>query len=479
MTKNKNMSLKSAAALGAFVLGMTGAASAFAAATITIQNGDAAGVGFNDPTVVAPVGGNLGTTLGQQRLIAFQTAADKWGATLDSPVPILVLATWEPLSCTATSATLGSAGATSVFRDFAGAPISGSWYSGALTSKLVNSDANEGSPHIRARFNINLGKSTCLAGSPFYLGLDSNAGTGVDLVTVLEHEFAHGLGFQTFTSGASGAQLSNFPSVWDNFLWDNSTSKRWVDMSNAERVTSALNFRKLAWLGANVNSKVPTVLSIGTPRLNISGPSASTAVGDYPVGTASFGVALSSPGVSGQLMPVVDQANGTGLACSPLTGGNALAVNGRVALIDRGTCGFAVKAKNAQDAGAIGVVIANNAAGSPPSLGGADPTVVIPVISVSLADATILKAKLTKRTRTSSGVIANLAVNPNQYVGADTQGRMLMFTPNPYQSGSSVSHWDTLAFPNQLMEPAINSDLTHEVTVPFDLTFQLLKDIGW
>jgi hypothetical protein len=35
-----------------------------AAATIVIVNGDPAGVGFNDPTVVAQVGGNTGTTQG-------------------------------------------------------------------------------------------------------------------------------------------------------------------------------------------------------------------------------------------------------------------------------------------------------------------------------------------------------------------------------------------------------------------------------
>ena len=45
------------------------------AATITIVNIDLPGEGFNDPTVVAPVGGNPGTTLGQQRLLAFQYAA--------------------------------------------------------------------------------------------------------------------------------------------------------------------------------------------------------------------------------------------------------------------------------------------------------------------------------------------------------------------------------------------------------------------
>jgi hypothetical protein len=29
------------------------------------------------------------------------------------------------------------------------------------------------------------------------------------------------------------------------------------------------------------------------------------------------------------------------------------------------------------------------------------------------------------------------------------------------------------------MEPAINGDLTHSVIAPQDLTFALLKDIGW
>jgi hypothetical protein len=56
---------------------------------------------------------------------------------------------------------------------------------------------------------------------------------------------------------------------------------------------------------------------------------------------------------------------------------------------------------------------------------------------------------------------------------------VLLFTPDPFQGGSSVSHWDTIAFPNLLMEPNINGDLTHSVTVPQDLTRQLLLDIGW
>jgi hypothetical protein len=50
------------------------------AATITIVNRDGANEGFNDPAPVTPVGGNPATTLGAQRLTAFQFAASLWGA---------------------------------------------------------------------------------------------------------------------------------------------------------------------------------------------------------------------------------------------------------------------------------------------------------------------------------------------------------------------------------------------------------------
>ena len=70
------------------------------AATITIVNNNGPGVGFNDPTVVAPVGGNPGVTLGQQRLNVFQHAADIWGSILPSSVPILVRAQFAAQTCT-------------------------------------------------------------------------------------------------------------------------------------------------------------------------------------------------------------------------------------------------------------------------------------------------------------------------------------------------------------------------------------------
>jgi hypothetical protein len=242
-----------------------------AAATIVINNTNAAGVGFNDPTPVAPVGGNTGTTLGQQRLIAFTYAANIWGATLNSSVPIIIDASFVALSCTATSAVLGSAGATAVFSDFTNAGFAGTWYPFALANKLsgVNQDATLA--QIRARFNVNLGSAGCLTGSPFYLGLDNNHGTAVDLVVVLLHEFGHGLGFQTFTSGSTGAQLANQPSIWDRFLLDTITNKNWVDDTAGERAASALAVNKLVWTGANVTGAAPLVLSPGPPYLGRGG----------------------------------------------------------------------------------------------------------------------------------------------------------------------------------------------------------------
>src|SRR6266487_109630 len=77
---------------------------AFSATTITILNNDSAGVGFNDTTPVSPVGNNPGTTLGQQRLDAFQFAANIWGAILNSNTPIVIRASWSTtMTCTATT----------------------------------------------------------------------------------------------------------------------------------------------------------------------------------------------------------------------------------------------------------------------------------------------------------------------------------------------------------------------------------------
>ncbi|MFC0131967.1 PA domain-containing protein [Massilia eurypsychrophila] len=476
--RSARCSLARMAAILTLACGML--ADAQAAATIVIVNLNAPGEGFNDPTPAQPVGGNNGATLGQQRLIAFQHAANIWGATLTSTVTIRVGASFMPLSCTADSAVLGSAGANDIFSDFPNAPRTGTWYPSALASKLAGTDQSAPTdPHIVARFNSRIGLfPDCLPGAGFYLGLDNQAGPQIDLIAVLLHELAHGLGFQTFTDSESGEQTLDIPSIWDYFLVDNQNNRSWVQMTNAERAASSVSGNALSWNGPNVMAAVPTVLA-PVSVLRISGPAARNAAGNYDVGDASFGPPLGSTPVVGQLMQVIDPGNTTGQACTPLSANNALAVKNNIALVDRGTCTFSIKAKNVQDAGAIGMVVADNAPGDVTGMGGDDPTVVIPSVRITQQAGITLKQVLTRRSRTKSGVIASLGINTARLAGTDQQGRIRMYTPTEYSPGSTVSHYTTDAKPNQLMEPSINGDLSHEVTPPRDLTYPLLRDIGW
>ena len=89
---------------------------------------------------------------------------------------------------------------------------------------------------------------------------------------------------------------------------------------------------------------------------------------------------------------------GQALACNPFAP-DALA--GKVALIDRGTCSISVKVHNAAVAGAIGVLLANNAAGDPPSFsfGGPDPFVPAQTMVITQANGNTLKANKARSQR--------------------------------------------------------------------------------
>lgn len=79
------------------------------------------------------------------------------------------------------------------------------------------------------------------------------------------------------------------------------------------------------------------------------------------------------------------------IGCSAISG-----VSGKIALIDRGTCSFATKVKFAQDAGALGVLIANNVSSFPFAMGddGTGGTITIPSMMIPQAIGTNLKTDL-------------------------------------------------------------------------------------
>lgn len=113
--------------------------------------------------------------------------------------------------------------------------------------------------------------------------------------------------------------------------------------------------------------------------------------GNYTATGAVFGPRIEDVGpVTGDVALVND---GTG--ASPTDGCEAFAIPaGSIALVDRGNCNFTVKVANAQAVGAVGVIVANNAAGNPITMGGTDPTITIPAVMVTLANGDLFKANL-------------------------------------------------------------------------------------
>jgi hypothetical protein len=234
------------------------------ATTITINNLDGAGEGFNDTTPRSPEGGNPGTTLGALRLNAFNEAANRWESVLSSGVVIEADSHFDPLTpCGGGGALLGFAGPNTVHRDFVGAPVASTWFTQAQANSLNGSDLAPGTADLAVTINSDI-DNACLPGiTGWYYGFDGNPPSGkLDLVPTLLHELAHGLGFLTFVDLASGAKLAGFDDTYMRFLENHSTGMFYPAMSDAQRVTASTNTGNLHWVGANV-AAASSLLSAG------------------------------------------------------------------------------------------------------------------------------------------------------------------------------------------------------------------------
>ncbi|MEA2570031.1 MAG: hypothetical protein QOI24_2032 [Acidobacteriota bacterium] len=454
------------------LIALTLSTSAFAKVKITIQNINDPGVGFNDATPATPIGGNPGTTIGQQRLNVFQHAADIWSQVLDSNVDILVQASMVNLPCDATGATLGQARAFTVAANFPNAPKSDVNYPVALANKFAGTDLTPGQPHILAQFSTTVDSKDCLndgtTDTNWYYGFDAKHGKDEDLVAVVLHEIGHGLGFASGVNPDTGRYASgNRPSAFDLNVLDNATGRRWTQMEVNQRLASMINTGHLVWDGQSTRTAAAkllqsaAVLTIGTRN--------------YDLGFASYGPAADKSIINGQLIVATDPADTAGLSafdgCSAFT--NPAVVTGNIAVVDRGNCNFIVKTRNAEKAGAKALLVLDNKRDTclAPGManGGDESPVSIPTISVNAIDADAIKAQL------AGGINGTIQVDHTFRSGSDAAGNVRLYAPCVVAAGSSISHWDVVASPNLLMEPNINSDLTHDL----DITINELIDIGW
>ncbi|MFM8384483.1 MAG: fibronectin [Actinomycetota bacterium] len=115
---------------------------------------------------------------------AVQYAIDIWARNFESKVPITVEASWEENS---DNRILGSARPGYYFNDFPGAPDANLWYPSALANALAGRDLDPRQKEIFLSVNSTPLWSADLEGKP--------SPRSYDLVSVIIHEIAHGLGF--------------------------------------------------------------------------------------------------------------------------------------------------------------------------------------------------------------------------------------------------------------------------------------------
>ena len=100
--------------------------------------------------------------------------------------------------------------------------------------------------------------------------------------------------------------------------------------------------------------------------------------------------------------PAASESEDPSDGCTAYTAESAAAVKGNVALIRRGVCSFVTKINLAQDNGAIGVVIINNAPDGGAVNGGGVPTqdIIIPTVGMSFEDGEALISAIENETIT-------------------------------------------------------------------------------
>lgn len=230
------------------------------AVTITVKNLDDPGEGFNDPTAVAPVGGNSGTTRGQQRLKVFQYAAGAWGLRLAGTIPVVIGATFEPLFGDELWAVLGGAGPTTVHAGFGGAERADTWFVAAVANQQDGRDLNDigvsgGQAEVGAVFSSTVDGPVVLGDISFYYGLDGKPpGKDIDFLTVVLHEIGHGLGFLDLLD-ETGAKFNDKDDAYMVWLEDpNISPKALSAMTDAKREMAMTDSGNLLWFGPAVKA---------------------------------------------------------------------------------------------------------------------------------------------------------------------------------------------------------------------------------
>lgn len=246
---------------------------------------------WDDATSASPVGGNSGTTRGQQRRNAMLEAARLLAQNFRSAVPVRLTACWSDQLGQGSGSggvTLAASGPryailnTDFFGQSQGGdaqisiintspflPRNHTWTPSAPASKLAGTrlcsylpDASLGCSannnqvtEFRIRFNIRYENE----GVGFYYGLNPGATGGkADFVSTAMHEVMHGLGFAGFVNlqeanGPIGQKFEGYDDIYDANIADvrpDGTVVNFMDETDAQRADALQQFTQLRWMEA-------------------------------------------------------------------------------------------------------------------------------------------------------------------------------------------------------------------------------------
>lgn len=399
--------------------------------------------GLSGITAAEPSLSNPGITLGAQRWFALQAAANRWGSILRSDVETRIAVSPDARVTARPRSTVANMAEVTPILLWPARAGGGYDFPIALANAISGRDLTPGEAHIAATFQD--GSYSAQLGEG---GLMNNA------LYAWGEGFGYGMG-PTFDYTVA-AFRTGIPYVTSAFAYASREGVLIDSIDHSALLADALR-GDLLWSGTYGTLSYFDTQTERASQLEIVSPTGVLEFSDFDIVAANFGTPISAdPGLRAS---VAIASNGPGGSfsdgCTPLTNGRL--VSGRIAVIDRGDCTFHDKARNAQNAGAVGVLLVNNRADGlavPSSPATAD-EITIPVVMTTQAQGEALKARL------RSGVDFNLRLMRNEYA---------LSGMHPYTYPRINS---SLQF---LVTPAYEASSTRPINPVF---LGVLRDIGW
>jgi hypothetical protein len=208
---------------------------------------------------------NPGQTIGEQRRIAMDRAAELLANELRSAVPVRIAACWNDLG-TGNAITLAQAGPRRVLRGLKTFPENHIWFAGPAAMRLAGArgcSALPGLPcneaEIGITFNFQVDTDQALGNNRWQYVLTPQEFTGTfgpSFISVAMHEIAHGLGFLGLVNANPesnrpvGDKFNGFGDAYTRNMviqQQDGSFMRYLDATNAERAAALTSQTRLQW----------------------------------------------------------------------------------------------------------------------------------------------------------------------------------------------------------------------------------------